>query len=164
MNFGIKKIFSICVVPYVIWLIFFYQYNFIDGVNLIFHEAGHYIFIFFGDTIRFLGGTLGQLFFPTVFCLRFVSRGQKYEAAICGIWFGENVMNIAWYLGDAQAQVLPLVGGDIHDWNWLLSKAGLLSRCQLISESIHFFGAMILISAVILLFLYLPQQKAIKNN
>jgi len=73
-------------------------------------------------------------------------------------------MNIAWYLGDAQAQVLPLVGGDIHDWNWLLSKAGLLSRCQLISESIHFFGAMILISAVILLFLYLPQQKAIKNN
>jgi hypothetical protein len=152
MNFAIKKIVSICFIPYVIWLIFFYQYHFIDGANLIFHEAGHMILSFFGETIQYLGGSFGQLVFPTVCCVSFLKRGQKFEAAVCGIWFGENVINIAWYLGDAQVQIIPLVGGGIHDWNWLLSKVGLLSNCKLISTFVHFLGAMILIGAVIILF------------
>src|SRR5215216_6862876 len=35
--------------------------SFLHLVNLPFHEAGHVIFGFFGDFIRSLGGTLGQL-------------------------------------------------------------------------------------------------------
>ena len=152
MNFTIKKIVSICLIPYAIWLIFFYQYHFIDGANLLFHEAGHVIFSFFGETIQYLGGSFGQLFFPTVCSVSFLKRGQKFEAAVCGVWFGENVINISWYLGDAQAQIIPLVGGGIHDWYWLLSKTGLLSSCKLLSICVHLLGAMILTGAVIFLF------------
>ncbi|MCP4650773.1 MAG: hypothetical protein GY853_11950 [PVC group bacterium] len=152
MNSFIKKIVSIGIIPYVIWLIFSYHYHFIDGANLLFHEAGHMVLSFSGETIHFLGGSIGQLVFPAICFVSFLRRGQKFESAICGIWFGENVINIAWYLGDAQAQGIPLVGGGIHDWNWLLSKAGLLSECRLISTVVHVLGAMILISAVIFLF------------
>lgn len=35
----------IALLPYSIWLIFAYEYHFIDGVNLAFHEAGHLLFI-----------------------------------------------------------------------------------------------------------------------
>ena len=47
-----------------LWLVFDYEYHFLDGVNLAFHEAGHLFFAFFGQTLQFLGGTLGQLLFP----------------------------------------------------------------------------------------------------
>lgn len=36
--------------------------------------------------------------------------------AMAWVWLGENLLNIARYLGDARAQVLPLVGGGEHDW------------------------------------------------
>lgn len=148
----VKKILSICIVPYVIWLIFSYQYHFIDGANLLFHEAGHVILSIFGETIHYLGGSIGQLVFPILFCVSFFRRGHVFESAVCGIWLGENVINIAWYIGDAQAQAIPLVGGGIHDWHWLLSRAGLLSNCKMIATIVHSFGAIILLFAVIVLF------------
>lgn len=152
MNFAIKIIMSICAVPYVIWLIFCYQYHFIDGANLVFHEAGHMILLRFGQTIHFLGGTIGQLAFPIVCCISFFKRGQKFETAVSGIWLGENLLNIAWYMGDAKARQIPLVGGGVHDWHWLFSKAGILSSCKIISGCVHLLGAVILIIAIIILF------------
>ena len=37
---------------------------FINYANVIFHEAGHVIFSFFGDFIHVLGGTLGEFLVP----------------------------------------------------------------------------------------------------
>ena len=59
-----KKLLALLLLPYGLWLSFAYQYHFVDGANLLFHEAGHLILRPFGDWLQFLGGTLGQLAFP----------------------------------------------------------------------------------------------------
>lgn len=132
-----KRLFLAPLLVYVVWLTFAYEYHFLDGANLLFHEAGHVFFGFLGQTIHFLGGTLGQLFFPTACALHFLQAGKYYETYLMGIWFAESLMNIARYLGDAQAQSLPLVGGHIHDWNWLLSRWGVLPNCESIATTLH---------------------------
>ena len=62
-----------------------------------------------------------------------------------GIWFAESLMNKARYLGDAQAQLLPLVGGHIHDWNWLLGRWGVLPHCESIAFLLHGFAVAVAI-------------------
>ena len=146
----LKKIVSIGFVPYVVWLIFCYQFHFIDWANLLFHEAGHVVLSVFGETAHFLAGSLGQLFFPTICCVSFLRKKQRFEAAVCGIWFAENLLNIAQYMSDAQVQLLPLVGGGIHDWHWLLSRAGLLSKCDALAILVHSIGSMALIGFLVL--------------
>ena len=32
---------------------------------------------------------------------------------------------------------LPLVGGDVHDWHWMLSRLGLLDWCTPIAWVLH---------------------------
>ena len=96
-------------VPYVFWLILAYRYHFLDGVNLLLHEAGHMVFLLFGQTAHFLGGTFGQLMFPALFAGYFLKRGQRFEACIVGIWFAESLMYTAKYISDARVLALPLV-------------------------------------------------------
>jgi hypothetical protein len=144
-----KRLLVVALVPYVIWLIFAYEYHFIDGVNLAFHEAGHLFFSFLGQTLHVLGGTIGQLFFPAACCAHFLARRQSVEAAICCIWFAESLMYTARYLADARAQVLPLVGGHIHDWNWLLLRAGLLDHCETIGTVLHVVASIVAVAALV---------------
>lgn len=133
-----KRLLVVALVPYVAWLTLAYRYHFIDNVNLAFHEAGHLFFAFFGQTLHVLGGTLGQLFFPLACSVHFLRLQQRFEASVCGIWLAESLMYVAFYLADARDQALPLVGGgEIHDWNWLLSRAGLLGHCEGIAAGLH---------------------------
>ncbi len=143
-----KRLVVALAVPYVAWLIFAYDYHFIDGVNLAFHEAGHLFLAFFGETLHFMGGTLAQLFFPLACCAHFAMQRQTFEVGICGVWFAESLMNTARYLGDAEAQLLPLVGGHIHDWNWLLTRAGLLGHCEGIATALHISASVIALGAL----------------
>ena len=123
--------------PYVGWLVFAYEYHLIDGVNLAIHEAGHIIFGFFGQTAHFLGGTLAQLMFPAAFVGQFLYQGKGFDACVLGVWFCESLMYAAKYIADARVQALPLVGGHIHDWNWLLSRWGMLGNCQQLGTALH---------------------------
>lgn len=132
-----KRLLLVALMAYVSWLTFAYEYHFLDGVNLLFHEAGHFFFGFMGETVQFLGGTLGQLFFPIACAMHFAQTDKHFEAWLMGVWFAESLMNIARYLGDAQAMALPLVGGHIHDWNWLLSRWGVLSSSEEIATMLH---------------------------
>ena len=141
-----KRLLAIALAPYTVWLVVAYQYHFLDGVNLVFHEAGHLFLGFGGRTLHVLGGTFGQLFFPLLLTLRFRARGESFEAGVCALWLGESLMNVAVYMADARAQALPLVGGEIHDWNWLLGHAGLLDQCDLLGRLLHLAA-----SAVVLL-------------
>jgi len=124
-------------VLYVAWLVFGYRWHFLDGVNLLFHEAGHAILSPFGAWLHMLGGTLGQLFFPAACAFQFWREERRFEAWICGIWLAESTMYMAEYLGDARAMALPLVGGDVHDWHWMLSRLGLLDWCTPIAWVLH---------------------------
>jgi hypothetical protein len=133
---------------YVVWLAVAYRYHFIDGVNLLIHEAGHVFFGFFGDVLGTAGGTLLQLLFPIAFVIYFWRRAQRFEAGILGVWASESAMYTAEYMADAQAQALPLVGGHIHDWNWLLSRAGLLGACEELGALLHITASAVAIGAV----------------
>ncbi len=144
-----KRLFLIPVLIYVGWLVFAYEYHFLDGVNLLFHEGGHIFLAFFGQTAHFLGGTLAQLFFPAASAFHFLQQQKSFEAWLMGIWFAESLMNTARYLGDAQAQALPLVGGHIHDWNWLLSQWGMLGHCEAIASGLHFVAALLGVSCLV---------------
>jgi len=126
---------------YVTWLVFAYEYHFLDGVNLLLHEGGHLLLSGFGDTVHVLGGTLGQLLFPIAFVVYFTLRGQRFEAFVVGVWLAESVMNVARYLGDAKTQALPLVGGHIHDWNWLLTRWGRLDDAADLGREVHVLGS-----------------------
>jgi hypothetical protein len=144
-----KRLFLIPVLVYVSWLAFAYEYHFLDGVNLLFHEGGHVILNFAGRTVHFLGGTFGQLFFPVACAVHFLLERKFYESWLMGIWFAESLMNTARYLGDAQAQALPLVGGHIHDWHWLLTTWGLLEHCDGIASGLHLVASLLAFSFLI---------------
>lgn len=158
--------FTICLFPYVVWLIFSYQYHIIDGANLLFHEAGHLFFGFFGETIQFMGGTIGQLIFPIACTIGFINQEKGFEAGVTSIWIGENLMNIAAYVNDAEKQELPLVGGGIHDWNWLLSNANMIEKCESIASIIHVIASIIVVLslAYIVYVTFIRKQYPISKN
>ncbi len=113
----------------------------LDGVNLLFHEAGHPLFGLLGwETLTILGGTLMQLLVPLLVAGSFWLRRDAYGTAVAGVWGFENLLNIARYVADARAQVLPLVGGGEHDWTSLLSRWGCLAQDTGIARVIRGFG------------------------
>ena len=142
-----QRLLTLALAPYAAWLVFAYEYHFLDGVNLAFHEAGHLFLAFGGQTLHMLGGTLGQLFFPVAAGLHFRAREDRFASALCTLWLGESLMNVAVYLGDARAQALPLVGGDIHDWAWLLPRVGLLPYCETLARALHVVASAIVVGA-----------------
>lgn len=122
---------------------------FIDYVNLALHEAGHLLFRPFGTAAHFLGGTLGQLLWPLAFAIYFAWRQRDYFAtAVCVWWFGENFIGIARYMADAEVMELPLVGGGIHDWNYLFTRWDVLDDAASIANTTWWIGALIMLPAL----------------
>ena len=119
-----------------------YQWHFIDGVNLIIHEAGHFIFGFFGEFIMIGGGSLFQVIMPALFVGYFWYNEKYYSAALVLFWVGESILNVSVYAGDAVALQLPLLGGQdsVHDWNYLLSSLNLLPATAKIAGAIRLLG------------------------
>ena len=111
-----------------------------------------------GNFVGVAGGTIGQLFVPAAFTVYFFFQKALFSSCVTLFWFGQNFINISVYVKDAQAMVLPLVsvggGGDVfHDWNYLLSKTGLLARDQLIGTTVYTFGILIMLTAIVLGFI-----------
>lgn len=96
----------------------------LDHVNLAFHEAGHPIFGILGERLGLYGGTLGQLAVPLLVAGSFWVRRDAIGVAVASWWFFENLLNVARYVADARAQLLPLVGGGEHDWWNILMRWG----------------------------------------
>lgn len=114
---------------------------FLDNVNLVLHEAGHVVFRPFGETLTALGGSLHQLLWPALFAGYFGWwRKDRFAAAVCGFWFGESLLNLARYVADARAMELPLVGGDVHDWNFLLTRWDVLHKTGAIAAGLRGVG------------------------
>ena len=116
------------------------------------HEAGHSIFIFFGQMMSMLGGTIFQLLIPVSISLYFLLRKDYFSFAFTLFWIGDNLFNISTYIKDARAMNLPLlVTGSIHDWNWLLSEWGLLELDQTIGGFVYRLGTLALISCLLIM-------------
>ncbi|MCL4365752.1 hypothetical protein M1437_00820 [Patescibacteria group bacterium] len=139
---------------------------FIDGANLLVHESGHFLFAFSGQTISFLGGSFLQTFIPFLIMLYFFFRKEYFASAFGLFWVGENLINVSVYIKDARTMTMNLVGGGIHDWNWLLNQWNLLKQDQLIGGFIFYWGAICVISSLILMIImiYLNIHTKMKNT
>jgi hypothetical protein len=103
---------------------------FLDYVNLIIHEGGHFFFSWFGYTIMILGGTLGELIVPLLCALYFFGQREATAVAFCTFWFFENFLYIGTYMADARTLQLQLVGSGDHDWEILFGQWSVLQYDQ----------------------------------
>lgn len=112
-----------------------------DFINLPVHETGHLVFGWGGDMLAALGGTLLQLIMPISFAVAFHRRADRRGTGLMIWWLGQSAINVARYVADARAQVLPLVGGGEHDWTFLLTSWNLLQQDQEVAVAIRTLGA-----------------------
>ena len=129
------------------------KWNIIDSLDLIIHEAGHFVFIFFGEFIHILGGSLFQILVPIVFVIYFaIWRKEFYSASILLFWVGQNIINVARYMADSIKLELPLLGGDnvIHDWNYILSSLHLLKYTNILSTILFDASFIVIILGAVL--------------
>lgn len=127
------------------------DFSLIDNADLVIHEAGHFFCMFFGKYIHTLGGTLMQIFLPSLIVWYFYKNYYRTGVQIGMLWLGQNFINISVYAADAQEQALPLLGGDkvYHDWHYLLSEINLLNYDNVIGYI--FFGISLIIFIVAIL-------------
>lgn len=124
-------------------------------IHLPFHEAGHVVFAPFGDFIRTLGGTLGQLLVPLLVLGAFLQRRDPFGASVGGWWLGHSFLDCAPYINDARAGRLELLGGvtgsempGYHDWEVLLGRLGWLAHDHTLARLAWVVGTAILLASV----------------
>lgn len=126
----------------------------VHSVHLIFHEAGHFIFMFSGsEFIHVAGGTLMQLLIPIVLGFYFyLVKKDVYAVSFMLLWLGSSLFDVAVYAKDAIYMNLDLLGGDgvIHDWNYLLDTLGMLKYTPQIANFIYSLGMFFIITGLIL--------------
>jgi hypothetical protein len=143
---------SIIMLPIIIYWIFSRgNYGLLDNADLIIHEGGHLIFIFFGKFIYTLGGTLMQLILPLIIAFYFFRNMYKTGVQVALLWLGQNLINISVYAADARARKLHLLGGNkvYHDWTYMLGTLGILDYD--IEVGYFFFSLAILIFIIVLI-------------
>lgn len=128
-----------------------FPWTFIDGANLLFHEAGHWLFGGMGMTIGILGGTLLQLLIPGIIMVYFLISRQSLGILFAGWWLGVNLINVGVYMADANAMALPLIGDGTHDWQWLFSNWGMLRWAEPIGNGVRIFGGMWMLAALVIM-------------
>jgi len=134
---------------------------FMDGTNLLIHEAGHPILGIFGsDFLQFAGGTIFELAFPLIFFFAGLRQGQRVASDFCLFWEGTALLHVGWYIADARAMELPLVGGGEHDWNYMLGRLGILKHDILLGGIADFAGCAFIALAACGLYAHLTG----KNN
>ena len=119
----------------------------LDSANLALHEAGHPLVGIFSERATVYGGTLFQLVFPLAAAGHFYRAANASGVAASLVWLGENLFNIARYMADARAQVLPLVGGGEHDWATLFGRWGCLGSDLAIAHATRAVGWLVVLGA-----------------
>jgi hypothetical protein len=126
--------------------------SFLHGANLAFHEFGHLFFRPFGEFMSILGGSLFQVLLPLALLAVFAVRQRdNFAAAVALWWCGQNFVDLAPYIRDAEYRVLPLVGGggeDSHDWGNLLTMLDAVDSCYALARTSFTLGALVMLAAL----------------
>jgi hypothetical protein len=123
--------------------------------NLVFHEAGHLIFLPLGSFMNVLGGSLMQLLVPAIFAVAFLRQDNMFAAAVCTWWLGQNFVDLAPYIADARRLQLVLLGGftgaevEGHDWEYLLTALGWLHYDLALGWAALFAGIVVMSGATV---------------
>jgi hypothetical protein len=128
--------------------------SFLHLPDLVFHEAGHIIFSPFGRFMTVLGGSLLQLLIPVIAAIAFLRQEEPFGTAICAWWAGQNLVDLAPYIADANTLRLVLLGGrtgaevEGHDWEFILNQLGIARYAHPLGYSAHAIGIVIMIAAL----------------
>ncbi len=122
----------------------------IDGVDLIFHEAGHTLFMAFPNWLMIAGGSIFQVLVPLAVAAAAFAKRQWYTGSLVLLWAGQSLMNVSVYAGDALKLQLPLIGGEgtEHDWNYLLWYSGQLRHTAEIARAIGIAGILTILAGI----------------
>jgi hypothetical protein len=120
---------------------------------ILFHEAGHVIFMPLGQTLGVAGGTLAQLLVPLLCAVSLFRRHDNFGAAICLAWMGMSLMDASVYAYDAADPVLPLIGGgtgadSFHDFVFLFDRFGQLGHARGWARFMKALGAVTTLAAL----------------
>jgi hypothetical protein len=116
--------------------------------NLVFHEAGHVLFMPFGALLTAFGGSLFQCALPLALAVAFVRQDNHFGALACVWWAGQNLVDVAPYIADARSLKLVLLGGrtgaevEGHDWEFILAQLGWLHHDRTIGTWVYRAGLM----------------------
>jgi len=142
--------------------------SFLHLPNLVFHEAGHVVFLPFGRFMNVLGGSLLQLVVPVVCATAFLyQHGNRFACAVSVWWAGESLVDLAPYIADARALQLPLIGGrtgaevEGHDWEYLLTRLGVMPWDVALGRVAHFTGIVVMIAALAWAIVLIIQRREI---
>lgn len=141
--------------------IVFTLYFFVANQTLgIVHEGGHGVcyILHCPEFITMANGTIFQLLFPGLISYYYYKKGNRFAALIALFFVGFSLQYTAWYLSTAhEGLILPahksFLGVDaIHDFNYMLSKMGLLTYESLIAGATRLIAYVIMLAAVIGMF------------
>lgn len=141
--------------------------SFMHSILLPIHEAGHVIFIPFGEFMTILGGSLFQLIFPLIAAATVLWQNRDAFGAGLGVWWcGVSVIDLAPYIYDAKEPQLMMLGGHTgedgpHDWIYLLEVFGKLQHSQSYGAVAHTLGVLVMLAGIALsaLVLWRLQQR-----
>lgn len=151
-----KLVFAALLNVYFLWIALDpMQGSFLDLVDLPIHETGHLIFRLFGEFMMIAGGSLFQVILPAVFVGYFWWHEKYYSASVVLFWVGQSIINVYIYAADSVAMQLVLTSGftgsegSFHDWNYMLTRVGLLESTKTIAGLIRVAGTLTIIAAAV---------------
>lgn len=137
--------------------------SFLHNVNLPFHEFGHVLFSPFGNFMMILGGSLFQIMMPLIAMVSFSwQMRDNFAAAIMLWWAGQNFIDVAPYIADAEYRSLPLIRGlsdEYHDWGNLLTQLNCVSSAITIANISFVIGSFLIVLSLIWGFVLLNKIK-----
>ncbi|MGD9561908.1 MAG: hypothetical protein AB7F88_06785 [Pyrinomonadaceae bacterium] len=156
-----KLVFAAVLTVYFLWIAYDPMAgSFLDMVDLPIHETGHLIFRLFGEFMMIAGGSLFQVILPAVFVGYFWWNEKYYSAAIVLFWVGQSIINVHVYAADAVVMKLVLTSGltgsegGFHDWNYMLTRLGLIDSTRVVAGLIRMAGTFTIVGAAVLSIYY----------
>jgi hypothetical protein len=142
--------------------------SFLHLPNLVFHEAGHVLFLPFGRFVSVLGGSLLQVLVPLLCAGAFLwQHGNRFACAVCSWWAGQSLVDVAPYIADARALQLTLIGGrtgaevEGHDWEYLLTSLGWLQWDVALGRATHLAGSAAMVAALLWAIALIAQRREV---
>ncbi len=127
------------------------EWSLFSGIIFGAHEFGHLLWALLGEWMSIAGGSLTQLLIP-IGAAAVVARSRDwFGVAVCGLFLAASLGELSWYIGDARTELMDLVSfsaeGAVHDWNYLLGRAGLLHLDRALAGFTRFIGWLVVLAS-----------------
>jgi len=142
-----------------------WEFNFMHSINLVFHEAGHFIFFWAPRQIMVIMGTGLQIIIPFFFMIVFIRQNDWFASCVMSWWGFQSIVDSAYYIADAKDRSMPLITGDpdSHDWWYLLGQWGILDYSEFIGNIIMYLGFFGMLSSIMFMCMTLFLKQEYRN-